>query len=331
MYIMHQLACGAQAAHRGTHEDRAPPVQRASHAVAAGTATLGADRTRSPSAGTTSCRRTELTSPRSTSRDIRSRTATGCVSSPTAARYRRFGSERDGEWLLRGAFEEIPLPRSWPVYVTHRSGRGLCGLDRNALAERGGVSPRGVWNARAARSARFHGATSARRRRTATSISSASIPSRSTHIPRGASAWGVADWSATAGSGPRRRSPRSPGFEPMASYPQYSADFFDGKHYVMKGASPVTAARADPALVPELVLRRLSVHVRKVPLRCLMRRAALPAGARSRCIAADGLLEERRTRSAAATRAAAHRAPDQSDAAQPDPRAEIRSRASPTA
>ncbi|HEY5340975.1 MAG TPA: SUMF1/EgtB/PvdO family nonheme iron enzyme, partial [Candidatus Aquilonibacter sp.] len=32
-----------------------------------------------------------------------------------------------------------------------------------------------------------------------------------------------------------------PGFEPMASYPQYSTDFFDGKHYVMKGASPVTA------------------------------------------------------------------------------------------
>jgi len=32
-----------------------------------------------------------------------------------------------------------------------------------------------------------------------------------------------------------------PGFEPMASYPQYSTDFFDGRHYVMKGASPVTA------------------------------------------------------------------------------------------
>jgi formylglycine-generating enzyme required for sulfatase activity len=27
----------------------------------------------------------------------------------------------------------------------------------------------------------------------------------------------------------------------MASYPVYSADFFDGMHYVMKGASPVTA------------------------------------------------------------------------------------------
>ena len=32
-----------------------------------------------------------------------------------------------------------------------------------------------------------------------------------------------------------------PGFEPMFSYPEYSADFFDGAHYVMKGASPMTA------------------------------------------------------------------------------------------
>jgi formylglycine-generating enzyme required for sulfatase activity len=32
------------------------------------------------------------------------------------------------------------------------------------------------------------------------------------------------------------------GFVPMASYPEYSADFFDGRHYVMKGASPATAA-----------------------------------------------------------------------------------------
>ena len=31
-----------------------------------------------------------------------------------------------------------------------------------------------------------------------------------------------------------------PGFRPMPSYLQYSADFFDGAHYVLKGASPVT-------------------------------------------------------------------------------------------
>ncbi len=27
----------------------------------------------------------------------------------------------------------------------------------------------------------------------------------------------------------------------MASYPEYSAEFFDEQHYVLKGASPVTA------------------------------------------------------------------------------------------
>ena len=32
-----------------------------------------------------------------------------------------------------------------------------------------------------------------------------------------------------------------PGFSPMRSYPNYSKDFFDGQHYVLKGGSPVTA------------------------------------------------------------------------------------------
>ena len=34
-----------------------------------------------------------------------------------------------------------------------------------------------------------------------------------------------------------------PGFTVLPSYPEYSADFFDGEHYVMKGASPVTVRR----------------------------------------------------------------------------------------
>jgi formylglycine-generating enzyme required for sulfatase activity len=33
-----------------------------------------------------------------------------------------------------------------------------------------------------------------------------------------------------------------PGFEPFPFYPGYSANFFDGDHYVMKGASARTAA-----------------------------------------------------------------------------------------
>ena len=59
--------------------------------------------------------------------------------------------------------------------------------------------------------------------------------------PHGASAWGVEDlvgngweWTSTP-FGP------FPGFAPLASYPEYSADFFDEEHFVMKGASPATA------------------------------------------------------------------------------------------
>jgi len=43
------------------------------------------------------------------------------------------------------------------------------------------------------------------------------------------------EWTSTAFDG-------FPGFTPHASYPNYSADFFDGKHWVLKGGSPVTDA-----------------------------------------------------------------------------------------
>jgi gamma-glutamyl hercynylcysteine S-oxide synthase len=60
--------------------------------------------------------------------------------------------------------------------------------------------------------------------------------------PAGVSAWGVADLVGNGWEWTSTPFAPLPGFEPMASYPQYSADFFDGKHYVMKGASPVTAS-----------------------------------------------------------------------------------------
>ena len=60
--------------------------------------------------------------------------------------------------------------------------------------------------------------------------------------PEGASAFGVFDllgngWEWTSSPfGP------FPGFQPFPFYPGYSANFFDGQHYVLKGGSPQTAA-----------------------------------------------------------------------------------------
>jgi formylglycine-generating enzyme required for sulfatase activity len=61
-------------------------------------------------------------------------------------------------------------------------------------------------------------------------------------FPEGQSAFGVHDllgngweWTSTV-FGP------FPGFEPFTFYRGYSADFFDGRHFVMKGGSARTAA-----------------------------------------------------------------------------------------
>ena len=60
--------------------------------------------------------------------------------------------------------------------------------------------------------------------------------------PAGQSAWGVHDLMGNGWEWTSTMFAPFDGFRPMASYPEYSADFFDGQHLVMKGASPATDA-----------------------------------------------------------------------------------------
>jgi len=60
--------------------------------------------------------------------------------------------------------------------------------------------------------------------------------------PAGASAFGVHDLVGNGWEWTRTIFTPHPGFAPMPFYPGYSANFFDGKHYVMKGGSQRTAA-----------------------------------------------------------------------------------------
>jgi formylglycine-generating enzyme required for sulfatase activity len=59
--------------------------------------------------------------------------------------------------------------------------------------------------------------------------------------PAGASAWGVHDLVGNGWEWTSTLFAPFEGFEAMASYPEYSAEFFDGQHYVIKGASSATA------------------------------------------------------------------------------------------
>ena len=141
-------------------------------------------------------------------------------------------------WI--GMFEETPLPPDWPVYVSQAEaeayarwkGRRLpteAEYHRAAFGTPAGVERSYPWGEDPP--SREHGNFDFAR------FEPVAVGS----FPAGTSAWGVHDlvgngweWTSTI-FGP------FPGFTPMASYPEYSADFFDRQHYVMKGASTATA------------------------------------------------------------------------------------------
>jgi iron(II)-dependent oxidoreductase len=143
-------------------------------------------------------------------------------------------------WLYRGMFAATPLPVDWPVYVSHDeasayakwAGKELPSegeWHRAACGTRNGGEQLYPWGNEAPSSRRgnfdFHRWDP--------------VPAGS--YPEGASDFGVAD---LVGNGWEwTRTPFAPfaGFQPFPFYPGYSANFFDGHHYVMKGGSPRTA------------------------------------------------------------------------------------------
>ena len=136
-------------------------------------------------------------------------------------------------------FEEIPLPLSWPVYVSHAeaaayarwAGKRLpteAEWQQAAYGSNGGVERAFPWGAETP--GPEHGYFDFERW----------DPAPVDAFPRGRSAFGLDGllangWEWTA-------SPFEPfaGFQAFPFYEGYSANFFDGKHFVMKGGSPRT-------------------------------------------------------------------------------------------
>jgi ergothioneine biosynthesis protein EgtB len=146
-----------------------------------------------------------------------------------------------GQWLYRGMFGAVPLPGSWPVWVSHAeaaayarwAGKALpteAEWQRAAYGTPDGPERRYPWGD--AEPGDPHGNFGLRR------FDPAPVGS----FPKGESAFGIRGlvgngWEWT--SSPFRP---LPGFEPMPFYPGYSAPFFDDRHFVLKGASPRTDA-----------------------------------------------------------------------------------------
>jgi formylglycine-generating enzyme required for sulfatase activity len=239
LYILHQLDPSRKGRIASQHRDGAVP-RRELIGVAAGRATLGAGRDEIPFGWDNEFERTtvdvagfDVMRYPVTNGDWLHFIADG---GPVPV----FWKERDGAWLLHTLFEEISLPLSWPVYVTHRQADAYAAwagmrLPSEAEYHRAAYgTPQGEerpfpWGAQEPQ--QRHGNFGMAR----------FDPEPVDAHPEGESAWGVADLIGNGWEWTSTPFEPLPGFQPMASYPQYSADFFDGRHFVMKGASPVTA------------------------------------------------------------------------------------------
>jgi formylglycine-generating enzyme required for sulfatase activity len=164
----------------------------------------------------------------------------------TGAEGPHFWLKRDGEWYWRGMFDLTPLPLDCPVYVTFEEARAYaawCGkrLPTEAEYHRAAFGTPGEDE----RSFPWGEALPDASRGNFGYTNWDTVPVGS--YPDGVSAWGVHDLVGNGWEWTSTLFEPFPGFKPMSSYPVYSADFFDGKHYVLKGASPATA--------PELIRR----------------------------------------------------------------------------
>ena len=152
-----------------------------------------------------------------------------------------FWISNGNSYSYRTMFAEIPLPLDWPVYVSHDeasayarwAGKELpseAEWHRAAYGTRSGSERTYPWGGEAPSALR--GNFDFERWDP--------VPAGS--FPEGNSDFGVADLVGNGWEWTRTPFAPFPGFQPFSFYAGYSANFFDGKHFVMKGGSARTAA-----------------------------------------------------------------------------------------
>jgi len=134
-----------------------------------------------------------------------------------------FWKRSGDEWIYRTMFEEIPLPLDWPVYVSH--------ANASAYARWAGkeLPTEAEWQ---------RAACGAPRAGNYGCVRWDPVPVTAF----GAGEFGIEDMRGNGWEWTSTLFAPFAGFERFPFYPGYSADFFDGQHFVMKGGSPRTAA-----------------------------------------------------------------------------------------
>lgn len=152
-----------------------------------------------------------------------------------------FWKRLEGGWACRTMFQEIALPLDWPVYVSHAEARAFAKWagrrlpseaewHRAAYGDLNGDKKPYPWGDRDpdARLGNFNF-----RGWDPTPVGS---------FPHGESMFGVSDLLGNGWEWTETLFAPLPGFQAFSFYEGYSANFFDGKHYILKGGSSRTAS-----------------------------------------------------------------------------------------
>jgi gamma-glutamyl hercynylcysteine S-oxide synthase len=158
------------------------------------------------------------------------------------ARIPHFWRGHGGSFYYAGMFDEIPLPLDWPVYVTQLEAESYAAWQGKSLPTEQQFH-RAAYGDPSLEDRQYPWGNTAPTHIACNFNFKRWDPEPVDATPDGDSAFGVSqlvgngwEWTSTP-FGP------FPGFKPRETYPGYSANFFDGEHYVLKGGSPRTAAR----------------------------------------------------------------------------------------
>lgn len=160
---------------------------------------------------------------------------------PAGITHPVFWKKVNGSWQYRRMFDEVPLPLDWPVYVSQAEASAYSRWAGKELPSE----------------SQWHRAAYATPTGTERPFPWGTEPPELEHgyfdfqqwdpgpvnaFPAGQSAFGVVGLLGQGWEWTSSLFEPFEGFRPFSFYPGYSANFFDGKHFVMKGGSPRTAA-----------------------------------------------------------------------------------------
>lgn len=153
-----------------------------------------------------------------------------------------FWTRTGNSLFYRGMFQSIPLPLDWPVYVTQREAQAYAAWLGKELPTEPQFH-RAAFGTHSQCSRQYPWGNSQLNHDLGNFDFKRWDPESVTATPGNESAFGIRQLVGNGWEWTSTKFEPFAGFTPSPHYPGYSANFFDGEHFVLKGGSPRTAAR----------------------------------------------------------------------------------------